>query len=201
MPVSKPDLDAVFRRCVTGSLNAITIDGDMSTNDTALILAPCSGNPAAGKDIEAFEEALAHVLRELAEMLVRDGEGATKFITVTVTGARSEDDARSAARTICESLLVKTALFGRDPNWGRIACAAGYSGAEVREESLTITIGGTSLLINGKPQPYDRPRLIDALGAKDISVIVDLGTGRASAVFRTCDISYDYVKINAEYTT
>ncbi len=201
-PLARPALGNVFKRCIARSLNAITIDGDMSTNDTALILAPQSDSPlTAPEDMEAFEEALAYVLTGLGELLVRDGEGATKFVTVNVTNAASDRDASLAAKAVAQSLLVKTALFGNDPNWGRIACAAGYSGADVAEESLSVSMNGVLLLSRGVPQKVDRAAVIEKIRVKDIVIDVDLGRGRGSATYFTSDISYDYVKVNAEYTT
>lgn len=201
-PVAKSDLDAIFRRCIGTTLNSITIDGDMSTNDTAILLSPASQPPLAGAaDLTAFEEALRHVLQGLGEMIVTDAEGATKLARVTVTGAAHEDDARKAARAISQSLLVKTALFGRDPNWGRIACAAGYSGADVDENSISIRIEDEWLYRNGAPVEGAAARLRDILERRSFTITVDLGRGSASATFLTSDISYDYVKINAEYST
>ncbi len=201
-PLEKEALDAIFRRSVSSTLNAITIDGDMSTNDTALLLSPVSGTPLTdGRDIQQFEETLAGVLERLAVMLVKDGEGTTKTVTVEVINAKSEHDARLAARAIGESLLVKTAFFGNDPNWGRIACAAGYSGAEVREENLSIYYGDIPLLLKGRSEPLDAVALADILKEESFTVTVDLGAGTARFSMLTSDISYDYVKINAEYTT
>ncbi len=202
MPLAKKDLDAIFRRCIARSLNAITIDGDMSTNDTAVLLCPVSDPPrASAADLAAFEEALLAVLKKLAELLVRDGEGATKFVRVLVTHAADEADARLAARAVAQSLLVKTALFGNDPNWGRIACAAGYSGARVEETRLSVMIDDATLLSNGTPVPFVRAELLERLAKSDLTVRVDLGMGDAEAEYLTTDLSYDYVKINAEYTT
>ena len=202
MPLSKGDLDAVFRRCIAKSLNSITIDGDMSTNDTAILLCPVSPSPLSdAAALAAFEEALLAVLTKLAEMLVRDGEGATKFVRVLVRGAVDAADARLAARAVAQSLLVKTALFGNDPNWGRIACAAGYSGARVEEKSLTIRIDDAVLLDRGTPVPFSRDEMSSRLAKKDLVITVELGLGEAEAEYFTTDLSYDYVKINAEYTT
>lgn len=202
MPLSKGDLDAVFRRCIAKSLNSITIDGDMSTNDTAILLCPVSPSPLSdAQALAAFEEALLAVLTKLAEMLVRDGEGATKFVRVLVRGAVDAADARLAARAVAQSLLVKTALFGNDPNWGRIACAAGYSGARVEEKSLTIKIDDAVLLDRGTPVPFARDEMASRLAKKDLVITVELGLGEAEAEYFTTDLSYDYVKINAEYTT
>jgi glutamate N-acetyltransferase/amino-acid N-acetyltransferase len=201
-PVGRKELDAIFRRCVRLTLNSITIDGDMSTNDTAIVLSPATEMALSSReDLSAFEESLLFVLSKLADLLVRDAEGATKLITVNVKGAKSPEDARRAARSVAESLLVKTAMFGRDPNWGRIACAAGYSGAEVEEKSLSILFEDVLLLDMGTPASCDRRRLGEILSRREFTVTVDLGLGNHAFSFLTSDISYDYVKINAEYTT
>lgn len=134
-------------------------------------------------------------------MLVRDGEGTTKCVTVRVVGAVSLEDAKKASRSIAESLLVKTALFGEDPNWGRVACAAGYSGARLREEKLTIEIENIPLLVNGVPVEYSDKDIRDILSRNSFVITVNLGLGEHSFSFLTSDLSYDYVKINAEYST
>lgn len=200
-PVAKADLDSIFSRCIDKSLNAITIDGDMSTNDTAIILSPAAQNSLSGKDLSIFEEALLAVLCDLAEKLVMDAEGATKLARIFVEGARDDADARKIARAVANSLLVKTALFGMDPNWGRIACAAGYSGAEVLEERLSIFFGDLCLLRNGVPQNPPREAMIKAMRDREIRITINAGMGNGTFRFLTSDISYEYVKINAEYST
>ncbi len=200
-PVAKGDLDAAFTRCVERSLNAITVDGDMSTNDTAIILSPASERPLSGADLAEFEKALRAVLGGLAEQLVMDAEGATKLARIRVTGARNEADARKIARAVANSLLVKTAFFGMDPNWGRIACAAGYSGADVEEKSLSISFGDLCLLKKGVPQNPPRDAMKQALAGREFTIDIDAGLGSGAFTYLTCDISYDYVKINAEYST
>jgi glutamate N-acetyltransferase / amino-acid N-acetyltransferase len=201
-PVGKKSLDTIFERCINNSFNSITIDGDMSTNDTALILSPVSGKYIkSNDDLAAFKEALEFVLGELCRMLVMDAEGATKFVKVKVVGAKTAKDARLIARAVAESLLVKTAFFGKDPNWGRIACAAGYSGASVKEENLSIYIGDVQLLQKGKPLEFDKKIIDEILSQREFSVLIDIGLGKNKSQFMTSDISYDYVKINAEYTT
>lgn len=195
-------LERIFRKAAGATLNSITIDGDMSTNDTAIILSPARGEALAGPgDLSNFEEALHQVLQRLAEMLVHDAEGATKLVRIHVTGGASDEDAMKAARAVSQSLLVKTAFFGMDPNWGRIAAAAGYSGADVREESLTVKIEEMELLVKGTPAPFDPGAMKEIMSRRDFSVTVDLGLGSGNASMLTSDISYDYVKINAEYTT
>jgi len=201
-PVEKHSLKSIFKRCIDNTINSITIDGDMSTNDTALILSPVSGNCIKSEaDLADFESALFKVLYELSRMLVMDAEGATKFVKVQVEGARSNEDAKLAAKAIAESLLVKTAFFGKDPNWGRIACAAGYSGALIEEKTLSIYIEDIQLLKKGVPCGFDKKTVEDALAKREFSVLVDIGMGDGKAQFLTSDISYDYVRINAEYST
>ena len=201
-PVRRDDLDRLFRKSITRTLNAITIDGDMSTNDTAILLSPADENPLVSPDdLASFENALHAVLLALAEMLVKDGEGATKSVWIRVRHAASEADAWKAARSIGQSLLVKTALFGQDPNWGRIGCAAGYSGAALDEQKLCISFENMMVLKNGVPQEFKRDDLVGIMSKAEFSVTVDLGLGNSQADMLTCDVSYDYVKINAEYST
>lgn len=201
-PVDALKLRELFSQKIRVSLNAITVDGDTSTNDTALILSPAEDSPLSdAEDLAAFEEALGYVLDELAGMLVRDGEGATKTVSIHVTGAKTDDDADRMARAIANSALVKTAFFGEDPNWGRIAVAAGYSGAELEEEKLSISFGDITLLKKGRPVSYEEKALARLMTEKEITVTVDLDLGTGEYTMRTTDFSYDYVKINAEYTT
>jgi glutamate N-acetyltransferase / amino-acid N-acetyltransferase len=201
-PVRADDLRALFRKSVGRTLNAITIDGDMSTNDTALILSPRSDRPLSGAgDLAIFEEALAAVLGRLSEMLIDDGEGTTKRVRVSVVRAKSDGDAARVARSVAQSLLVKTAFFGNDPNWGRIAAAAGYSGAEIDERKLGVSFDGMPLLVNGTPVDFDRDSLVAIISRQAFEVTVDVGLGSSSWSMLTTDITFDYVKINAEYST
>ncbi len=200
-PVGKEDLDRIFLRCIDTSLNAITVDGDMSTNDTALVLAPASKKTLSGDALAAFEAALRALLGDLAEQLVMDAEGATKLAKISVTGARNESDARMIARAVANSLLVKTAFFGMDPNWGRIACAAGYSGADVEEKRLSIFFGDLCLLKNGVPQNPPREKMKETMEGREFTVRIDAGLGQGTFTYLSCDISHEYVTINAEYST
>jgi glutamate N-acetyltransferase/amino-acid N-acetyltransferase len=140
-------------------------------------------------------------MKRLAYLIVSDAEGATKCVTIKVVGAANDIDAKIAAKSIAESLLVKTAIFGNDPNWGRIACAAGYSGAELREDKLSIYFEDISLFKNGSPVNFDKDRLIDILKRKEYTIVIDFGIGKSSFEYLTSDLSYEYVKINAEYST
>ena len=201
-PLRGRDLRDLFTGAVGSTLNAITIDGDMSTNDTAIILSPRSKTPLRGRDdLSRFRGALHAVLARLAEMLIDDGEGATKRVRISVTGAASKRDAVRIARTVAESLLVKPAMFGNDPTWGRIAAAAGRAGAALDEGKLRISFGDIPLLVDGAPVDHDAGRLDVVLRGISYTISVDLGLGRASWTMLTTDISFDYVKINAEYST
>ncbi len=201
-PVPKARLQSIFEWAVSQTLNRISVDGDTSTNDTAIILSPVSDDPLTDEDdLNAFTEALMSVLGNIAENIVRDGEGATKLIHVEIRHAASDEDALRMAKKIAESVLVKTAFFGEDPNWGRIAMAIGNSGAGVNEESLSISFGDCMFLNNGKPQKNDPDKIKEVMSQKEITVLVDCGLGSGEASYITSDLSYEYVKINAEYTT
>jgi glutamate N-acetyltransferase/amino-acid N-acetyltransferase len=188
------------------SFNCLTVDGDTSTNDSCFVLASgTAGNATisdtSSADYQAFADALSHVCIHLAKEIARDGEGATKLVTVRVTGTETFDDARKVAKTIAESPLVKTALFGNDPNWGRILAAAGRAGVRFNPKQATAYLAGTCIFANGTPTKFDAPALSKAMAVKELTIHVDLGAGNAEAQFYTCDFSYDYVKINAEYHT
>lgn len=200
--VSKNDLDRIFKAAVDKTFNSITIDGDTSTNDTAIILSPVSDAPITGeKDLQEFTKALEFILSELAEMLMFDGEGVTKVVRVNVSGAADNREAVLIAKSVSNSLLVKTAIFGNDPNWGRIACAAGYSGAEVEERLLSIFIEDIALFSNGKTEDVDYSNLAEILNRKSYNINISVGIGKGEASILTSDLSYDYVRINAEYST
>ena len=199
-------LSATFRTAVDQSFNAITVDGDMSTNDTCLIMANgAAGNPqiAAGTpEAAAFELQLHDVLLSLAQQIVKDGEGATKFVEIRVSGARSDADAKTAARSIANSSLVKTAFFGQDANWGRIFAAVGYSGAEVDQSRLSLRFDDVLMAENGIFAGGDaEARGTEVLRRTEFTVTVDLGIGSARATVYTSDLSHDYVSINADYRT
>jgi glutamate N-acetyltransferase/amino-acid N-acetyltransferase len=185
------------------SFNAITVDGDMSTNDTVILLASgAAGNRAlGGRDQESFDRAVSEISAALARELVRDGEGATKLVTIEVRGARSTADAERVARQIANSPLVKTAFFGCDPNVGRILMAAGSSGAYVESDRLVLWIGGVRVAAAGRLIVEALPAAGKAMKENEFVVRLDLRLGNSSASILTCDLSYDYVKINAEYTT
>lgn len=202
--IDKPALDAALRQAVGRSFNRITIDGDMSTNDTVLIMA----NGAAGnetikvksKGYEVFEGALTELAYELSELIVRDGEGATKLVEVEVKNAKSERDAEKGAFAIANSLLVKTAIYGNDANWGRLMAALGYSGIALKEEKTDIYLNGLQVARNGITTGVDK-EANDRLKDKRIKIVADLHLGKGNAKVLTCDLTEGYVKINAEYRT
>ena len=186
------------------SFNSITVDGDTSTNDTIL----CMANGAAGnkriaagsKDFRKFQSSLDAVMRSLARQVVRDGEGATKFVEVEVRNARNPREAKQAAMTVAKSSLVKTALFGEDANWGRIMAAVGYSGVDIDEARTDIYIGKAKIVEKGLSAGKAAERdAAPALKQREVQIVIDLHKGKGSATVWTCDLSYEYVKINAAY--
>jgi glutamate N-acetyltransferase/amino-acid N-acetyltransferase len=202
-PASAAQLRAALKAALPHSFNAITVDGDMSTNDTVVLMASgAAGNRALrGRDLAAFGAAIEGVCAALAREMVRDGEGATKLVTVEVVGARNLSEAERCARQIANSLLVKTAFFGCDPNVGRILMAAGSSGAQVRSDRVVLSIGGVKVAARGAIITDALPRAAAQMREREFSVRLDLRLGKAGAKILTCDLSYDYVRINAEYTT
>jgi glutamate N-acetyltransferase/amino-acid N-acetyltransferase len=199
-------LQKLFRSAVDRSFNMITVDGDMSTNDTCLILANgMAGNHpivAGTPEAESFESMLNDVLLSLAKQIVRDGEGATKFVEVRISGAKGNDDAKKAALAIANSSLVKTAFFGQDANWGRIFAATGYSGAEVDQSRLSLYFDDVCMALNGTFAGGDaEARGTEVLRKIEFTVTVDLGLGDGSATVYTSDLSHEYVSINADYRT
>jgi glutamate N-acetyltransferase/amino-acid N-acetyltransferase len=201
-----PDfLRQLLATAVRRSFNCITVDGDMSTNDTVIALANGAAGAVEiagdGEAADAFYAALERVCRELARMIARDGEGATKLVNIRVSGARDEIEARQVGLSVANSSLVKTAVFGRDPNWGRILCAVGYAGVDIDPEAVGVALCGTTIYEAGAGAAFDQEQLTAAMGDADIPIDIDLGRGAAQAEIFTCDLSYDYVRINAEYTT
>jgi len=203
--VERAFLDAALHRAVDVSFNMISVDGDMSTNDTVIVLANGrAGTPtivAGTVEADAFEDALTQLCVRMAKAIAADGEGATRLIEVVVDGAASPDDARRAARAIASSNLVKTAVYGADPNWGRVACAAGYSGAELDESKLDITIGGIPTLRNGQVLRFDKGTASAVLKRSEVRIEVNLNIGVHRATAWGCDLTEGYVRVNSSYTT
>lgn len=202
-----PDvLKRAVKAAADKSFNMVVVDGDTSTNDSMIVLA----NGLAENEIilsedhpdyPAFFELLVSCATDLAKLIAHDGEGATKFLEVNVTGAATWKDAKTAAMAIAKSPLVKTAFFGEDPNWGRIVCAAGYSGAAMDASKVNLEIGGIRLVENGMNCNVPAEKLAPTMSQHDISMSIDLAAGKESATVWTCDFSYEYVKINGEYHT
>ncbi len=196
-------LRAALVKVADATFNAITVDGECSTNDCVFVLASGeSGVDVTSADDVDFIGALTDVCGFLARQIVRGGEGATKLVTVNVTGAATAGDAWLAARTICNSPLVKTAIHGGDPNWGRLVAAAGRSGAAFDINTTSVSIGPVRLFVKGVPHDDLAPKAADELMQKEITITVDLGLGgNHAARMWTCDFSAEYVRINAEYRT
>jgi len=193
-------LQASLRRATERSFNRITVDGDTSTNDMVAVLANgASGATVDDAELPAFEAALTDLLTDLARQVARDGEGATRLVTIDVTGAESEDDAVQVAKTIATSPLVKTAIYGRDANWGRIIAAAGRSGVPVVAERMSIAANGLPLLQPGLNACFSEDEARERLSRDEIGLSVDLGLGSGSATVWTCDLTPGYVTINAAY--
>jgi glutamate N-acetyltransferase / amino-acid N-acetyltransferase len=194
---------AITRRAARHSFNAISIDGDTSTNDTLLVLANgASGVPAKSENaLPAAAAIIDWVCEQLARQIVADGEGVTKVFEVRVSGAASLDDARKAARTITTSNLVKTAIHGADPNWGRILAAAGRSGAKVDDRKASVRIGSLEVFRTGKPVPFEPDALRAIFSQTEIPIEVELGLGGWDATAWGTDLSEEYVRVNADYTT
>lgn len=199
-------LDQTLRQAVNGSFNRITVDRDTSTNDMVLLLASgAAENPeivAGSPELALFSSALDEILLDLAKMIVRDGEGATKLVRIQIEGAASEQDALAAARSVATSSLVKTAFFGEDANWGRIIAAVGYSGVAVDPDQVRILFDDVVMVAKGLGLGAEQEALASAvLKRPEFTVTIDLGLGRGNAYYYTSDLTYDYVRINAAYRT
>ena len=202
-------LDAALRRAVNRSFNRLTVDGDTSTNDMVIIMANgASGAPritAEGAEYETFVKALEASCVKLTRAMARDGEGATKLVTVTVSGAVDEETAAILAKSVAASSLVKAACFGADANWGRILCALGYSGAEFDPAQTGVSFksaaGEIAVCKNGEVIPFSEEQAKTILSAEEIEILIRAGTGSGVALVWGCDLTYDYVKINGDYRT
>jgi len=187
------------------SFNMVTVDGDTSTNDMVVILANgAAENPIIceeGEDYRTFAAALKELCIDMAKQIAYDGEGASKFLEIQVKGARTFDDAKTFGMTVAKSPLVKTAFFGEDPNWGRIVCALGYAGLPLQPEKTVVSIGDVVVYQNGLGAAYDKQKLKDIMHQREISLTIELNDGGADATVWTCDLTYEYVKINGEYHT
>ena len=197
-------LSKTLKHAVGQSFNCICVDNDMSTSDAVVCL--CNGAAhvkvtAGTPDTAIFAEALEQLCIQMAQWLVRDGEGATKFVEIAVSGTATDEDARTIARSIAQSQLCKTAFAGEDANWGRIACAVGYAGVAFQPERLSLDIGGLTVMDEGLPVEYAEEAAAAIMKQHDISLAVRVGDGPGHARFWTCDLTHDYVSINADYRT
>ncbi len=197
-------LDKSLRKAVDSSFNMITVDGDTSTNDSVFVFA----NGASGVKIRpntaeatAFDKALAEVCTNLAIAIAKDGEGAQKLIVVKIEGARTQEDARSAAKTIASSSLVKSAVRGNDPNWGRVLAALGRSGAAIDEQKITMHLNAICTMDGGAPIPFYKEAAVAAMNEPEVTIQVKLGMGKYNATAWGCDLTEEYVRINSAYTT
>ncbi len=200
--VSPTDLHRILKTAAEQSFNSISVEGHTSTNDTVLLLANGTGPPLAGQELEAFAVEVRHVCVELARKIIIDAEGAQHLITIEVEGCRTDAEAKQIAKTIAESALVKTAVFGADPNWGRVVSAAGYAGVMFDEKDLSLWMGDLPLYRAGTPLPFDASAASAYLKHNrevHFKLRFTLGSGRCT--FYTSDLTYEYVKLNADYTT
>jgi glutamate N-acetyltransferase/amino-acid N-acetyltransferase len=198
------DAQRLLGEATEQTFNCVSVDGHTSTNDTVLLLAngAAGGTPLAGKGLEAFGRALVDACEALAREIADDGEGATHVLRVEVTGCRTRDDARQIARTVADSPLVKTAIHGADPNWGRIVSAAGYSGVAFDPDMLVLRLNGTLLFEHGQPVPFDADRVSESIkAARETLIELAVHAGPASIRFYSSDLTAEYVHLNADYHT
>jgi glutamate N-acetyltransferase/amino-acid N-acetyltransferase len=200
--VSSTDLTRLIRQAADQTFNCVSVEGHTSTNDTLLLFANGAGRRLEGEALTAFRQATTAVCADLAQAIAADAEGAKHLVTIRVEGLRDDAEARRVAKAVADTALVKTAIFGGDPNWGRIVSAAGYAGVAFEEEHLSLWLGDILLYRAGSPQPFDAAAASAYLKknrAIDLRLLFTLGLG--SCTFWTCDLTYDYVRLNAEYTT
>ena len=201
--IAAPALSKLMQRSTDLSFNSVTVDDHTSTNDTAVLLASGASGASASsaKDLKTFADALNEVCQSLAYQIAADGEGANKVVSITVDKAASEADARLMARAIANSPLVKCAMHGNDPNWGRIVSAAGLTSARFNPDKAQLTLQGTDVFRRGRPLLFDAKALSSALDAPEVKVRLTCNLGKGSATVWTCDLSKDYITINADYHT
>ncbi len=202
-PIKHRELQVHMEETLSKSFNAITVDGDTSTNDSFFLLANglAGGSTLSISEKHQFQKALDYICMSLAKMIVRDGEGATKLIEYKIVGAKTESDATSVAKSVANSILVKSAFFGEDPNWGRILAAAGRSGVDLNPDDLDLDINGMAMVRSGQGVDVDLTAVAKQLRAEEIRVWLNLNQGSYQAVEYGCDLSYDYLKLNSEYSS
>jgi glutamate N-acetyltransferase/amino-acid N-acetyltransferase len=200
--VRPDDLAALAPRAAAQSFNCVSVEGHTSTNDTLLFLANGQGMPLHGADLQRFNETATSVCADLARAIAADAEGADHLVTIHVEGTRTEAEAERIAKAVADSALVKTAIFGGDPNWGRIVSAAGYAGVAFEEADLSLRLGDFLLYDRGTPQPFDAPTVSAFIkNQRELTLHLVFTLGTARCTFYTCDLTYDYVRLNADYTT
>jgi glutamate N-acetyltransferase/amino-acid N-acetyltransferase len=200
--IAASDLQQILQAAVEPSFHCISVEGHTSTNDTVLLLANGTGTPLQGPELAAYQEVVTSVCLELARKIAQDAEGADHLVILDVEGCRCDAEARRIAKTVAESVLVKTAIYGHDPNWGRIVSAAGYSGVDFAEENLTLWLGDMLLYRAGVPCPFDtRAASAYLKHNRDIHIRIQLNLGSGKCTFYTCDLTKEYVRLNADYTT
>ena len=201
-PVAMDDLARLAPQAAERSFNSISVEGHTSTNDSLIFLANGAGPKLTGAALRRFEESATSVCADLARAIAADAEGASHLITIDVEGLRSEDEARRVAKAVADSALVKTAIFGADPNWGRIVSAAGYAGVAFEETDLSLWLGDFLLYERGAPTPFDAAQVSAWLkNHREIPMRLQFTLGSARCTFYTCDLTYEYVRLNADYTT
>jgi glutamate N-acetyltransferase/amino-acid N-acetyltransferase len=200
--VAPNDLAMIARRAAAQTFNCVSVEGHTSTNDSLIFLANGTGPRLQGEDLARFEAAAVEVCADLARAIAADAEGATHLITLDVEGLRDDAEAKQVAQAVANSALVKTAIFGADPNWGRIVSAAGYAGVPFEEEQLSLWLGDLLLYHAGAPQPFDAATASAYLKKnRDVQIRLRFTLGQGRCTFWTCDLSHDYVRLNADYTT
>ena len=203
--ITRPLLNSAIKEAIGGSLNKLTVDGHQSTNDTAIILASAAAENTLIKircpRYKKFANALADLCTDLAKQMALDAEGATRMFTVIVKGAATKNDAAKAARAVADYALVKCAVHGADPNWGRIICAAGSAGVKLNPSKLSCKIGNITVFRNGQPAVFNPAAVSRIICAKEHTITIDLGSGKYSDFCYGCDLSREYIKINADYHT
>ena len=203
--ISSQLMQKALSEIVEVSFNMISVDGDMSTNDTVLVLANGASGAAeitdGSPEYDKFYATLKEICQELSKRIAADGEGATKFLTINVSGTKTFEDAKTVAMSIAKSPLVKTAFFGEDPNWGRVICAVGYAGIPMVPEKTVIKFGGVPVYANGLGAEFNEDDIQKVMAEHDIVIDVEMGMGDATGTVWSCDFSYEYVKINGEYHT
>jgi glutamate N-acetyltransferase/amino-acid N-acetyltransferase len=200
--VASDDLAVLVRRAANQSFNCVSVEGHTSTNDSLLLFANGAGPKLKGGELARYGQAVTSVCADIAKEIAADAEGASHLVTLDVEGLRDDVEAHTIAKSIAEDALVKTAIFGADPNWGRIVSAAGHSGVDFQEEHLTLWLGDILLYQAGTPQPYDAATASAYLkNNRDIHLRLRFTLGSSRCTVWTCDLTYEYVRLNADYTT